>query len=232
MPYLSEVDGEHRTFGTSGLLYRSNKLLFDEESKTLWSTLQGEPVVGKLVGSGARLTPLPIVTTSWGEWRAAHPDTTVVSADTGHDLNYTQGAAYREYFATDELMFQVPELDSRLKNKAEVLVMTLGDARIPVAVSARFLKKNRVFTFQENDESYTVVTSRKGANRVYKTGAVRFSPKSKDGLLQDSNGNAWKVTEDSLFPMESSLKALPRIPAQRAFWFGWYSQYPETRLIK
>ena len=58
-------------FGTSGFLYRSNKLMFDEQSKNLWSTLEGKPVVGSLVGSGLRLRSHPLVTTTWGEWKSA-----------------------------------------------------------------------------------------------------------------------------------------------------------------
>ena len=66
IPYKSVVGGQHRTFGTSGLIYRANKLMFDHESNSLWSTLLGTPVIGKLVGSGLKLESLPIVTTRWG----------------------------------------------------------------------------------------------------------------------------------------------------------------------
>jgi hypothetical protein len=52
IPYDSKVGGKVRTFGASGLLYQSNKLMFDAETKSLWSSLEGTPVVGPLVGSG------------------------------------------------------------------------------------------------------------------------------------------------------------------------------------
>jgi uncharacterized protein DUF3179 len=76
IPYASEAGGRRHTFGTSGLLYRSNKLLFDEETMSLWSTLEGRPVIGALAGSGLELTAYPVVTTTWREWQSAHPDTT------------------------------------------------------------------------------------------------------------------------------------------------------------
>ena len=117
--------GAYASFGTSGLLYRSNKLMFDEETNSLWSTLDGRPVVGPLVGSDAVLTSRAAVTTTWGEWRRRHPQTDVLSLDTGHDRDYSEGAAYRHYFGTDRLMFSVPTTDTRLSNKAEVLVMRL-----------------------------------------------------------------------------------------------------------
>jgi hypothetical protein len=125
LPYESEVVGKLRKFGTSGLLYRSNKLFFDEETMSLWSTLEGRPVIGDLVGEGLELRLRSSVTTTWGEWRRRHPDTAVLSVDTGFSRNYGEGVAYRDYFATDRLMFQVPSTDDRLNNKDEVLVMLI-----------------------------------------------------------------------------------------------------------
>jgi hypothetical protein len=83
IPYDSMVGGRLRTLGTSGLLYRSNKLMFDEETKSLWSTLEGKPVVGSLVGQGLELRPRSVVTTTWGEWRRLHSETTVLSRRRG-----------------------------------------------------------------------------------------------------------------------------------------------------
>ena len=85
------------------------------------------PVVGALVESGLRLRHRSVVTTTWKEWRAKHPETRVLSLDTGHERDYREGAAYRDYFSTDDLMFQVPLTDRRLKNKDEVVVAVLED---------------------------------------------------------------------------------------------------------
>ena len=81
IPYESILDGRHVRFGTSGLLYRSNKLMFDHGTWSLWNTIMGEPVVGPLVGTGVRLTHRAVVTTTWGEWRRMHPGTTVLSLE-------------------------------------------------------------------------------------------------------------------------------------------------------
>jgi len=72
VPYESTVAGRQLRFGTSGLLYRSNKLMFDEETASLWSALEGVPVVGPLAGSGIRLPFHAVVTTTWGEWKREH----------------------------------------------------------------------------------------------------------------------------------------------------------------
>ncbi|MEL6916360.1 MAG: DUF3179 domain-containing (seleno)protein, partial [Bacteroidota bacterium] len=46
--YKTEHKGINHQLGTSGFLYRSNKLMYDKATQTLWSTLEGEPVIGPL----------------------------------------------------------------------------------------------------------------------------------------------------------------------------------------
>jgi hypothetical protein len=235
IPYDSVVGGTRRTFGTSGLLYRSNKLMFDEESMSLWSTLDGAPVVGPLAGSPLRLTAHPVVTTTWGEWRQANPGTTVLSLDTGHDRDYSEGAAYRDYFDTDRLMFRVPVLDKRLKNKDEILGLLLpaeGGGRLAVAMAAEFLKRTPVYHARYGAHSLVVLTSPEGANRVYDAGAHRFAAWTSPATVRDTAGAIWDVAEDALVRQGSSPTRLPRRTAFRAFWFGWFAQFPDTELVK
>lgn len=236
IPYNSVVGGRQRRFGTSGLLYRSNKLMFDEETMSLWNTIDGTPVVGPLAGSGLQLTPHPAVTTTWGEWKVQHPNTTVLSLDTGHKRDYGEGAAYRDYFSHDRLYFQVSSTDRRLKNKEEVVVMRVrpvagGDPH-PVALVADFLKRSPFFHFEVAGRRLLVVTSRQGANRVYALGQhqVAFPASASPDRPIDAAGRTWMLTEDALTSDDGSI-ALPRVTANRAFWFGWYAQYPQTLLI-
>ncbi len=236
IPFESVADGRHLTFGTSGLLYRSNKLMFDHETKSLWNTFEGVPVVGALAGGDLRLTPHAVVTTTWGEWRRRHPETTVLSLDTGHRRNYAEGAAYRTYFGSDELMFAVSRTDARLPNKEEVLVLRLADAARPgepaaLAVTARFLARNRVFHHEFAGRNLVVVTSGQGANRVYDAGDVRYTRHLDGERVADDAGRAWRITEAVLVLDGNPGEQRPRIPAQRAFWFGWYAQFPDTELI-
>ena len=112
--FHTEHEGVNHALGTSGFLYRSNKLMYDQATQSLWSTMRGTPVVGPLAGKDIALDRGSVVTTTWGEWRRRHPDTRVLSLETGHERNYAEGAAYHDYFATDALMFEVPALDPRL----------------------------------------------------------------------------------------------------------------------
>jgi hypothetical protein len=236
IPYGAEVGGVKRTFGTSGLLYRSNKLMFDQESMSLWSTVEGRPVLGALAGQALQLTAYPVVTTTWKEWREAHPDTRVLSLDTGFERDYSEGAAYRDYFATDALMFAVPKTDGRLRNKDEVLALLVEGE--PVAIAVRLLERNPVHVFEAAGRNLVVVTSREGANRVYDLGtgappALRMRP---DGLLEVGREVPYRMLEEALVPEREADQGrgplFLRVPARRAFWFGWVAQYPDTRLLR
>ncbi len=233
IPYNSEVGGREVKFDTSGLLYRSNKLLYDDISFTLWSSLTGEPVAGPMVGYDVKLTPNAAVTTTWGEWKATHPDTTVLSLDTGFERDYSEGAAYAAYFASDELMFGVSQTDSRLKNKDEILALRFDTNSGPqaLAVAADYLQSNPVFQTNFAGRDLVMVTSPGGANRVYAASGYSFDRMSADGKVVDSNGETWTAAEDRLIPDSDPTGGLVRLPAFRAFWFGWYAQYPNTELI-
>ena len=58
----------------------------------------------------------------------------------------------------------------------------------------------------------------------------RFTRWDGDSAVWDDSGGRWTVIEGGL--AGPSAERLERLPAHRAFWFGWYAQYPETRLVR
>ena len=228
--YDESMSGGRYDLGTSGMLYRSNKLMYDQATRSLWSTLKGQPVVGPLVGKGIVLPRHEVVTTTWGKWKSRHPDTQVLSLETGHQRDYDEGAAYAEYFATDDLMFKVPQMDSRLKNKDEILALRNDDASRTLAISADFLLANPVWHDEFDGQQLVVLTDETGANRVYAAGDVRFESWNQTDTASDQSGTSWQVSESALTATDG--RSLSRVPAHRAFWFGWYSAFPDTRLVK
>jgi Protein of unknown function (DUF3179) len=131
-------------------------------------------------------------------------------------------------------MFQVSKTDTRLKNKAEVVVMRVGsdDQEVPIAISVDLLRRQPVFHFDAASEKFVVLTTSVGANRVYRAGDRTFSRRLPDGTLIEAGGERWRVTEDALVSDDRPDQRLPRQTAQRAFWFGWYAQFPSTLLLK
>ena len=173
---------------------------------------------------------MSIVTTTWGEWKKRHPGTKVLSLDTGHRRDYREGAAYNQYFATDELMFAVPKLDKRLKNKDDVLGLIFVEyADMPFAVSSAYLSGNPIYQNKIGEKEFVVFTDKSGASRVYESKGKKFTGWDKLYSVKDSKDTKWILSESKI--ESSDGETLYRLPAHRAFWFGWYSAYPNTKLI-
>jgi hypothetical protein len=215
-------DGKTYTFGSSGFLYRSNKLMYDRETSTLWSQLTGEPVFGTLVAEKVSpLRVLPVTVTTWKEWSAMHPATRVLSLDTGHARDYRPGAAYGKYFASDETMFPVwKRSSSSLAPKEWVLVVNVDSVR-------------KIYPL-DDIERVTLVHDRVGerdivltGERAYLSGGRRF--RREDGALVDeATGTRFAIREEEL--ISTSGERLARVPSHRAFWFGAYAFYPGTEV--
>lgn len=230
--YKTEHNGINHALGTSGFLYRSNKLMYDQATHSLWNTLQGEPVIGPLIGKDIVLEHLRVVTTTWGAWKRKHPTTSVLSLNTGHHRDYGEGVAYAAYFSTDELMFNTPYNDQRLNNKQEVLALRFPQkSKEQLAISTNFLEQNVLFTETLGQQKFIVLTDKYGANRVYELKS-QFNFSSYDGheTVLDERGISWTVHESHMISERG--EKLSALPYHRAFWFGWLAAFPDTRLIK
>ena len=132
--YSAKINGEPTTFGTSGMLYRSNKVMYDRLTNSLWNQFTGEPVIGPLWDSGFMLDFFPVLVTTWEEWVELHPDTTVLDRNTGlYPVSFYKSEEHREsiyydYFNSPDTMFAVPDRDGRLETKDVVLGVQLNDS--------------------------------------------------------------------------------------------------------
>jgi hypothetical protein len=106
---------------------------------------------------------------------------------------------------------------------------TVGHEEVRVAIVVEFLADQTVYHDSLGAVALVVLTDESGASRVYETRGRMFSRwDSQDGVW-DESGARWTLSEPALTgPDQTSLR---RLPSHRAFWFGWYAQYPETRLV-
>ena len=105
-----------------------------------------------------------------------------------------------------------------------------GHPEAPLAISAGFLAANPVHRDAIEGTALVVLTDPSGANRAYESGDVTFVRYDGDRSAEDSTGAIWTMDEHALTAEDG--RALRRIPAQRAFWFGWYAAFPNTRLVR
>jgi hypothetical protein len=116
--FAADVDKGQLHFGVSGLLYNSDMLLYDRETESLWSQLMGRAISGPQ--KGKRLTMLPLVHTSWNDWRSRFPDSRVLSLETGFNRDYTR-SPYPGYETSEDVYFAVDHVSRRYHPKEQVI---------------------------------------------------------------------------------------------------------------
>ena len=210
-------------FGTSGLLYRSNKLMYDKTTRSLWEQYTGEPVWGPLVGQGIRLEVLPVVHTTWEKWHDAHPDTRVLNIRTGFSRNYGAGEdglgmAYADYWISRDLIFPAPDRSGPLERKDYVYAVRLGQEL--TAYSLELLAERELIADTIADQAVVVIaTEDRSGGRAYARGSVSFeSVDLAQGVLQSSDGRQWSITEAALTSADG--ERLERLPGHNSFWFS------------
>ena len=238
--YSAKIDGAPTTFGTSGLLYRSNKLMYDRTTESIWHQFTGEPVIGPLANSGIKLPFFPVILTTWKEWLDEHPDTTVLSNDTGvyepafYEPEESPRAIYNDYFTSPDTRFPVWRRSDILETKEIVLALGIDDSY--KAYPVKFLQKDRIVNDVVGGSEVVVISALSSeAARVYERAGRSFSlpgnespPDELPAKLTDADGGLWLVTEEYLVSEADPEVKLPRVPTHMSFWFGWFSFHPET----
>lgn len=226
--------GEGRRFATSGLLYRSNKLMFDRETRTLWSNLYGVPVIGRLATEpdAHELTILPMTRTTWKAWRTRHPETTVV--DLTKDLKKEGrkfGFDYRPEKANQArrgVSFPVWKKNEALAPETEIYTLRLGTS-VRAYPLDELLATGLVHDHVGDAPVVLVADADSGAVRAYRRGADQRFTLAPGGHLESADGQVWTLHEDGL-AMDGSEQRHERLAGHFAFWFGWYAFFPQTEI--
>ncbi len=119
------INGEAVEFGTSGKLYNSNLVMYDRKTETYWSQIDGRAIFGEL--TGMKLKMVRIDTVTWKEWKTAHPDSEVLSQDTGFSRQYGRDP-YGGYYEDDFILFPVENEDDRIHPKTVVFGVEIDGA--------------------------------------------------------------------------------------------------------
>ncbi len=113
---------------TSGLLIRSNKVMYDITSQSVFDTFRGNAVTGPLAEKNVVLKQASVVTTDWGTWKKAHPETTVLAEELalGRDFDF------RNNRDKDGPIFPIGDIDPRL-SVHEDIVGVITPSGTPIA---------------------------------------------------------------------------------------------------
>lgn len=214
------------TFGVSGRLVNNNLLMYDRGTETWWPQVLATAIPGPWNESPAirSLTEFRVVWTTWDRWRAEHPDTRVLSRETGFAKNYDRDpyGSYdprRGYYAPGTSpMFEPLSEDERLQPKRVVLGARTAEGAVA------FLK-------DELRDAKALAGTLAGTpvvavyDRALDTGYVYENPDEEqfeysDGRFVDGTGERHRP---AALPLESIL-------ALDAMWFAWIGFYPDTSL--
>ena len=122
--YERTLNGEAVEFGTSGKLYNSNLVMYDRKTNSYWTQIGGQAIVGEL--TGMELVPISIDTVPWREWKIAHPDSEVLSKDTGFDRPYGNDP-YGNYYENSYVFFPLENEDNTIHPKTVVFGVEIND---------------------------------------------------------------------------------------------------------
>ena len=138
MVYSRKVDGKNYSFGVSGRLYKSNVLLYDHQTESLWSQLKDQAISGPMVKKN--LVQLPSRRTTWKSWLKDHPNTQVLSTETGHSRDYSRDP-YVGYYQAAGIMFPVGDVRKDLSPKEMVMGINIHGSAKAYPVSMLPIKK-------------------------------------------------------------------------------------------
>jgi len=119
---------ERPVLRTSGLLIRSNKVMYDVNTYSVFDTFRGNAVTGPLADKNLKLEQATVVTTDWGRWKEAHPETTVLVEELalGRDFDF------RNNRDANGPIFPVGDVDPRLPVHEDIIGVITASGK-PVA---------------------------------------------------------------------------------------------------
>lgn len=117
------------TLGVSGQLYQSCLVMYDRDDDTFYAQPWGIGIVGPQVNRS--LQRQPAVKTTLGQWLQAHPESQILSTQTGHRRDYLR-YPYGSYDTNEQLIFPARHQDQReLHPKASLSYIWEADSMTP-----------------------------------------------------------------------------------------------------
>jgi hypothetical protein len=204
------------TLGVSGQLLNSNVVLFDRATRSYFSQILGTGLRGE--HQGRTLDEVNLIWTTWERWRAAYPDTEVLSERTGHMRNYTRdpyGSYNPEsgYYVQNRTMFPLMNSSSELPLKE----MVVGGRNAKHAV--HFVLTELARAGVQSTEHFLAV----------------YDEALDTGYIYELDGEMPEVRPvgDGRYELDGEAYApdalpLPSLIPIEAFFFAWHSFYPES----
>lgn len=197
--------------GVSGMLWNRSLVMYDQETRSLWSHILGEAMQGPL--KGTELQQIPSVMTDWATWSKQHPGSTVAA------LSRTSREYRREFY-----------------RRPEDFVLGVVVAGQPKAWGFEQLNRNPVLNDSVSEQPVLIVYDAVSITaQMYKRqldDRVLTFTRRGDRLLDSETGSTWNALTGQAVAGPLSGKSLSRLPAIVSYKKVWYRFHPESETGK
>ncbi len=227
--FVRTVNGEEVEFGVSGKLYNSDLVMYDRKTDTYWSQVLGQAIVGEL--AGMKLERIQVDTLEWGVWKKLHPNTKVLSTDTGHGRAYGRDP-YGGYYSSRDIIFPLENEDNRLHPKAIVYGIELaGKAKAyPDTELAKVIIVNDIVG------NKPILATRDPTTKIVRlfertVGDNILEFEMRNGRVFDKQTNSEWTFDGIAVSGKLAGTQLNSIIAPAHFWFAWAAFKPGTEVF-
>jgi peroxiredoxin len=243
-------------FGVSGRLYKSDLVMYDRQTGSFWSQIEGRAIMGPLAGTPLEAVPVDII--PWHRWHPLYPSGQVLSRPTRRiaiggqkkqsrviALPYDSSASqeilwnydldpYEGYKRDRGNTFGTPFDDQRLDGKTTVWGITVSGAAkayLPRAVVKRGALNDTV-------GGQPILVLWEPSRQMIKFFDRRLPSSDKVLTFNLQNGHITDTETRSIWNTDgraesgpskgTQLRILPGIPS---YWFAWLAFHPKTELF-
>ena len=224
--YARQFEGRTLTFGVSGMLLRDSLVMYDRETQTLWTQVDGRGIRGAL--DQRALQAVPSIHTTWKAWKALYPQSRVLRKRSG------RGSTYDNYNRNPKELGIMGRrnADSRPDGKTRILGVRQGGDETVFPVDevhdVRLVETTvgdlAVLLAAPSDDTPVQAYDRRVGERV-----LTFQFTDGDRALRDNEtATTWRLTDGVAIEGPLTGHRLTRVAAHSAFWFGWQGFFPRS----
>ncbi|MEE8349755.1 MAG: DUF3179 domain-containing protein [Acidobacteriota bacterium] len=235
--FEAEVEGEVLQFDVA-TNYRANLVMVDRQTGSWWQQLTGRALQGELQGTALKTIPVHMMT--WGAWKELHPDSLVLSRETGFDYDYDvlpSGGSYQEWKESNSVAHRLMQVtDTRYRARETILGVQVGEVFKAYPFST--LRDRAVINDEINGEPVVVLfekTSQLASafSRTLGDDTLILEDTTDEGtvMIRDrKTGSVWNL-EGKAIGGELEGTDLKKLNYRNAFWFAWADFHPDTLLF-
>ncbi len=223
------LNGQEVEFGTSGKLYNSNLVMYDRLTDSYWSQALGMAITGELTGQELKIIPFDVI--SWGDWISIHPETLVLTTETGYTRAYGVDP-YGDYYTDPRIIFPVDHKDDRMHPKE--IIIGFHEGQTYKAYKQSDVKSEKIVNDKINEAPIVLFSMYAGNARAFDRivdGQVLEFDFLDNKIIDLQTSSVWSYDGIAISGELEGLE-LNRLPFNPGFWFEWIAFHPDTEVYE